>query len=121
MNVQKQIERVLQSGISIETNSEEEEDNYRQQLLEFLIKKNSFCLMNEEAKAITVSSHYHDIAEIVVVAGSVFITPLSDEGFFKVFMDMLEFIAKKGAEQLALEKIEKEKKYEIKDEDLEWL
>jgi len=122
MNVKEEIQNAIKNGIAIDTNNDREDDEYRQEMLEFLIRKGSFCIMLEEEKTIVVSSNIEDIADIIIFKSSVFINPLSADGFFKVFMDMLEFIAKNSAEQLAKEKIEEERnKITIKDEDLEWL
>ena len=122
MNVKEEIQNVIKNGIAIDTNNDREDDEYRQEMLEFLIRKGNFCIMLEEEKTIVVSSNIEDIADIIIFKSSVFINPLSADGFFKVFMDMLEFIAKNSAEQLAKEKIEEERnKITIKDEDLEWL
>ena len=98
MNVQEEINRVLRHGIALNTNTDEEDNVLRSQLFKFLIEKKNFCVLIEEEKTIVVSNNMEDVADIVLAAGTLIINPLAEEGFFKVFMDMIEFVAKKGTE-----------------------
>ncbi len=72
---------------------EEEEEDFLNELFAFLIKKKNFCTFKDNDKTIVVSSDVEDLGEIYIHAKTIKITPLAEQGFFKVFMDMLEFLS----------------------------
>ena len=95
MNVKEEIQNAIRSGIYVGIKTPQEELIYLNELLVFLNKKKNFSILEEEKRSIKVSSDYDDLADIYIHAGTLKIVPLASEGYFKVFMDVLEFISEK--------------------------
>tara|TARA_Y100000592_G_C5478715_1_gene324036 strand:+ start:1257 stop:1625 length:369 start_codon:yes stop_codon:yes gene_type:complete len=95
MNVKEEIQRAIKHGIYVGTRTPKEEMKYLNELLVFLNKKKNFSILEEEKRSIKVSSDYEDLADIYIHVGTLKIVPLTSEGYFKVFMDVLEFISEK--------------------------
>ena len=106
MNINDEIKRAIKHGIYLGKMTEKEEHSLLTELNSFLIFKKNFCFLTEATGTITVSSAVDDLAEIFIHRGTLKITPLASEGYFKVFMDTLEFISIKHK----LEMSESEKK-----------
>ena len=106
MNINDEIKRAIKHGIYLGKMTEKEEHKFLTELNSFLIIKKNFCFLTEATGTITVSSAVDDLAEIFIHRGTLKITPLASEGYFKVFMDTLEFISIKHK----LEMSESEKK-----------
>ena len=106
MNINDEIKRAIKHGIYLGKMAEKEEHSLLTELNSFLIFKKNFCFLTEATGTITVSSDVDDLAEIFIHRGTLKITPLASEGYFKVFMDTLEFISIKHK----LEMSESEKK-----------
>ena len=70
------------------------------ELLGFLIRKGNFCIIDEKKLTIMVSSLEGDLTNIVLKQGLLKINPLAAEGYFAVFMDVLEFVALKHKKDL---------------------
>jgi len=100
MNVKEEIRRAIRDGIYLGIMSEEEEESLIKELFSFLIKKKNFCTFNERRLIITVSSIVEDLADIYISRNTLKIDPLAAEGYFQVFMDVLEFVAKKHREEM---------------------
>jgi hypothetical protein len=95
MNINDEIKRAIKHGIYLGEMSDEKEQVFLTGLNSFLISKNNFCFLTESTGTIVVSSVSEDLAEIFIHRGTLKITPLAAEGYFKIFMDTLEFISKK--------------------------
>jgi len=95
MNISEEIKKAIKYGIFLGDISDDESDLFLRELNLFLIKKKNFCFFSNTTKAIIVSSDLEDLAEIFIHRGTLKVTPLAAEGYFKIFMDMLEFISKK--------------------------
>ena len=106
MNINDGIKRAIKHGIYLGKMTEKEEHSLLTELNSFLIFKKNFCFLTETSGTITVSSAVEDLVEIFIHRGTLKITPLMPEGYFKVFMDTLEFISVK----YKLEMSESEKK-----------
>jgi hypothetical protein len=99
MNINDEIKRAIKHGIYLGQVSDEEEHIFLTGLNSFLISKNNFCFLTESTGTIIVSSVSEDLAEIFIHRGTLKITPLTSEGYFKIFMDTLEFISKKHEQE----------------------
>jgi len=95
MNIGEEIKKAIKYGIFLGDISDDESDLFLRELNLFLIKKKNFCFFSDATKVIIVSSDLEDLAEIFIHRGTLKVTPLAAEGYFKIFMDMLEFISKK--------------------------
>ena len=100
MNISDEIKRAIKHGIYLGKMTEKEEHKLLTELNCFLIIKKNFCFLTEVSGTITVSTEYEDLAEIFIHRGTLKITPLSSEGYFKVFMDTLEFISNKHRQEV---------------------
>ena len=100
MNISDEIKRAIKHGIYLGKMTEKEEHKLLTELNSFLIIKKNFCFLTETSGTITVSTEYEDLAEIFIHRGTLKITPLSSEGYFKVFMDTLEFISNKHRQEM---------------------
>ena len=99
MNINNEIKRAIKHGIYLGKVSDEEEQIFLTGLNSFLISKNNFCFLTESTGTIVVYSVSEDLAEIFIHRGTLKITPLASEGYFKIFMDTLEFISKKHEQE----------------------
>ena len=100
MNVKEEIRRAIRDGIYLGIMTEEQEESVIRELFSFLIKKKNFCTFSEKRLVITVSSMIEDLADIYISRNTLKIEPLAAVGYFQVFMDVLEFIAKKHREEV---------------------
>ena len=100
MNVKEEIRRAIKDGIYLGIMSDEEEEKFLKDLFHFLIDKKNFCTFNDRKLIISVSSVVEDLADIYIARDTLKIQPLAAEGYFQVFMDVLEFIAKKHREEV---------------------
>mgnify|MGYP003113480515 CR=1 FL=1 len=100
MNVKEEIKRAIKHGIYMGEFSKDEERKFIGELFSFLISKNNFCLFKDNDRTIVVSSIEEDLAEVFIHAGTLKIVPQASEGYFKIFMDVLEFIANKHKEEM---------------------
>ncbi len=113
MNVKKEIKNAIRNGIYMGFENEEEEEDFMNELFAFLIKKKNFCTFKDNDKTIVVSSEVEDLGEIYIHAKTLKITPLAEQGFFKVFMDMLEFLSVRHKAELdKLKELESRKEEE---------
>jgi len=101
MNVKEEIQKAIKHGIYVGVNTPKEELKYLNELLVFLNKKRNFSILEEEKRSIKVSSDYDDLADVYIHAGTLKIIPLTSEGYFKVFMDVLEFISEKYKKEIS--------------------
>jgi len=107
MNINDEIKRAIKHGIYLGKMSEEEEATFLTGLNSFLILKKNFCFLTDSTGTIIASSDLEDLAEIFVHRGTLKIVPLTSEGYFKVFIDTLEFISKKyEQENIQLKKLD---------------
>ena len=95
MNIQEEIKAAIKEGIYMDFKNQTEKEKFFKELFEFLIDKKNFCVFKDKGHTIVVSSDIEDICEIFIHVDTLKIVPFSSHGFFKIFMDMLEFIAKK--------------------------
>lgn len=102
MNIGDEIKRAIKHGIYLGTLTDTEEHSFLTELNSFLILKKNFCFLIEITGTITVSSDVEDLAEIFIHRGTLKITPLASEGYFKVFMDTLEFISEKHKKEFKM-------------------
>lgn len=102
MNVKEEVQRAIKHGIYIGVTTPKEELKYLNELLFFLNKKKNFSILEEEKRSIKVSSDYDDLADIYIHTGTLKIVPLASEGYFKVFMDVLEFISEKYKKEVLM-------------------
>jgi len=102
MNVSDEIKKAIKYGIYLGSMSYEKEDKFLKDLNTFLIKKKHFCFYSEVTKTIMVSSDVEDLAEILVHRGTLKVAPMAPEGYFLIFMDVLEFISKKYKKEAGL-------------------
>jgi hypothetical protein len=114
MNVKSEIRRAIKHGIHLGL-PPKEEGKFIHELLVFLIKKNNFCILDEKTKTITVSSLLEDLSDIYIHEGTLKIKPLAASGYFSVFMDVLEFVAKKH--QAEIDRLEQD--HDVGDESTE--
>ena len=108
MNVKDEVQRAIKYGIYLGKFNTKEEKEFILELFSHLIGRNNFCTLKDDDMTIVVTSYDDDLAEIFIHAGTLKITPQSPDGYFQVFMDVLEFLAKKYGE----------KKETIPDEDI---
>jgi len=102
MNIKKEIKKAIRHGIYMGYDDEEEEQEFMNELFSFLINKKNFCTYKDNDKTIVVSSDSEDLGEIYIHSKTLKITPLTEVGFFKVFMDMLEFLLEQKRKGLAM-------------------
>tara|TARA_Y100001973_G_C5162150_1_gene314125 strand:- start:110 stop:475 length:366 start_codon:yes stop_codon:yes gene_type:complete len=100
MNVREEVKRAIKYGIYIQEFSLKEEKQFISELFKFLINKKNFCILRDDDRTIMVSSIEEELAEVFVHAGTLKIIPQSNEGYFEVFMDVLEFIANRHKEEM---------------------
>jgi len=115
MDVSEEIKKAIKHGIYLGRMSEKEEHLFLTELNSFLIVKKNFCFLTELSGTITVSSAVEDLAEVFIHRGTLKITPLASEGYFKVFMDTLEFISVKHKQEM--DALEKKNTNEIDDDE----
>jgi hypothetical protein len=99
MNINDEIKKTIKHGIYLGRMSEKEEHSFLTELNSFLIVKKNFCFLTEVSGTIIVSTAVEDLAEIFIHRGTLKISPLAAEGYFKVFMDTLEFISVKYGQE----------------------
>ena len=100
MNVKEEIKKAIKHGIYLGNLSESEQKKYLLELFSYLVEKNNFCFLTDNNQTIIVSSVDEEVAEIFVHAGSLKIIPQASDGYFQVFMDVLEFISAKHREEM---------------------
>ena len=100
MNVKEEIKAAIKNGIYMGFKDDEEEKIFFKALFSFLIKKKNFCIYKDNEQTIVVSSDVEDLCEIFIHAGTLKLVPFTSHGVFNVFMDMLEFIAKRHGEEI---------------------
>ena len=84
----------------------EEEKEFIMELFSYLIEKKNFCILKDNDMTIVVTSYDDDLAEIFIHAGTLKIIPQSPEGYFQVFMDVLEFLADRYRKEKLVEEPE---------------
>lgn len=126
MNVKDEIRKAIKEGIYLGTMTDEEEERFIKQLFSFLLDKKNFCTLNDRRLIISVSSIVEDLADIYIARGTLMIQPLAAEGYFQVFMDVLEFVAKKHREEVEagigtpIEEVDEEDISTEEDDDGDW-
>ena len=63
------------------------------ELFSALVAKKNFCTLRDNDKTIIVSTTEEDLAEAFIHEGTLKVIPLATEGYFQIFMDVLEFLA----------------------------
>ena len=104
MNVKEEIQRAIKYGIYLGNFSTEEEKEFISELFSRLIDRKNFCILKDNDMTIVVTSYDDDLAEIFIHAGTLKIIPQSPEGYFQVFMDVLEFLADRYKKEKEIEK-----------------
>lgn len=117
MNIKEEIKKAIKYGISLGSMEPEEQDDFLGDLFTFLIQKNNFCIFKDNNQTILITSDIEELAEIYIHAGTLKVTPLATEGYFKLFMDVLEFISTKH--QKEIESLKKEENKTEGDESTE--
>ncbi len=116
MNIREEIQRAIKYGIYLGDLSYTEEKVFLSELFASLIAKKNFCILKDKDRTMVVSSVTEDLAEIFVHEGTLKIIPLSSEGYFKVFMDALEFIAERHKKEVeSLKDLEEDESTEEED------
>ena len=115
MNVRDEIRKAIEHGIYLGQLTKEEEGEYLKELQTFLIRKGNFCIYHDPTHTIGVSSDFQNLASIFIDSNTLKITPLASEGYFKVFMDVLEFVANSHRENM--KQIEQKSSSECSQED----
>tara|TARA_R110000824_G_scaffold269567_1_gene458028 strand:- start:88 stop:483 length:396 start_codon:yes stop_codon:yes gene_type:complete len=112
VNVRDEIRKAIEHGIYLGDLGKEEVGEFLKELQTFLIKKGNFCIYNDPTHTIEISNDFRNLARIFIDDNTLRITPLAAEGYFKIFMDVLEFVA--GLHREKIEEIEKMKQIEQK-------
>jgi|10_taG_2_1085330.scaffolds.fasta_scaffold80054_2 hypothetical protein len=123
MNVKQEIKRAIKYGIFLGDLEPEEQEEIFKDLFSFLIEKRNFCTLKDMDKTILVSSDIEELAEVFIHAGTLKVIPLSSDGYFKLFMDVLEFVADRHKKEIESFKNIKDDSDddESTEEDFEWL
>jgi len=100
MNVKEEIKKAIKHGIYLGNLSDAEQKKYLLELFSYLVEKNNFCFLTDNNQTVIVSSVDEEVAEIFVHAGTLKIIPQASDGYFQVFMDVLEFISAKHREEM---------------------
>jgi hypothetical protein len=100
MNVKEEIKRAIKYGIFLGDLELEDEGEFLRELFSYLIERKNFCTMKDKDKTIAVSASFGELAEVFIHVGTLKVIPLSPDGYFKVFMDVLEFVAKKHEKEI---------------------
>jgi hypothetical protein len=85
------INRALKNGFDLSTLPNYNEVKFKQRLYDYFIEKKYFVM--EEGESFFISYNVAtDVAEISIMDDTLLITPLEEEGFFDVFMEVMRFI-----------------------------
>ena len=107
MNVKEEIQRAIKYGIYLGKFNNKEEKEFIANLFSHLIEKNNFCTLQDDDTTIVITSYDGELAEVFVHSGTLKIIPQASEGYFQVFMDVLEYLAKTyGQEEKEEKKVE---------------
>ena len=69
-------------------------------MFSFLVEKSNFCFLTDDNQTVVVSTVEEEVAEIFIHAGTLKIIPQASEGYFQVFMDVLEFVSSKHIKEM---------------------
>ena len=92
---------VLRHGIRLDTNDQEEDDNYLLDLSLFVNESLSYNALHEPQKnrILVETVYFNPISYIEISNGTLSFIPITDEGFFPVMMKVLEFIIEREREE----------------------
>ena len=93
MNIKQEIKKAIKYGIHLGELGINEEGEFIKDLFDFLIEKKNFCTLKDNDRTIVASNDTEELAEIFIHVSTLKIIPLASDGYFKVFMDVLEFVA----------------------------
>ncbi len=96
------INRALKNGFDLTTLPNYKPAKFKQRLYDYFVERKYFVM--EEGESFFISYNVaSDVAEISIIDGTLLITPLEEEGFFDVFMEVMKFITSECEEPTAEE------------------
>ena len=100
LNVKEELRRAIKYGIYLGDLNKHEEKSFISDLFKALVAKKNFCSLTDKDRTIIISSIDGELAEAFIHEGTLKVIPLAAEGYFQVFMDVLEFLAERHKEEL---------------------
>ena len=108
-NYQGLINRALKNGFDLSTLPNYNEKAFKEKFYEYFVSKNYIVV--EEGDSMFISYDVvSDVAEVFISDNTLLISPLSEDGFFDIFMEILKFISEL-TEQVFLDEDENTESY----------
>ena len=113
---------ILRYGIKMETQDQEEDDNYLIELSMFINQSHSYNALHEpnQNRILVETVYFNPISYIEISSGTLSFIPVTDEGFFPVMMKVLEFIAERSKEEEA-KRVKKRREEKVPDDIFDWV